>query len=66
MIKLHKTTQVSEVRNIIEDVSTKKYHTENNTRYYYYYYYYTINGDKYTCININNLHRFFPHIYTVT
>lgn len=62
MIKLHKTTQVSEVRNIIEDVSTKKYHTENNTRYYYHYY--TISGDKYTCIHINNLHRFFSsYIY---
>lgn len=35
MIKLHKTTQVSWVRNIVEDVSTKKYHTENDTRHYY-------------------------------
>lgn len=43
MIKLHKTTQVSQVRNIVEDVSTKKYHTENDTRHYYHS---TINGDK--------------------
>lgn len=43
MIKLHKTTQVSQVRNIVEDDSTKKYHTENDTRHYYHS---TINGDK--------------------